>query len=160
MGRHKIQIKKIADPRNRHVTFNKRKNGLLKKAMELSLLCDAQIALVIFERRSDRPEQPANLVQFSSSDMDDILVRYSEAPNEADQSVTNADYSSMFIKGPSSAAAVPASPPSSSSSSSSSLSSSAAAAAAASVTAESGKNKRKASPKQEKGGVQKRARKQ
>ena len=46
MGRKKISIKKISDPRNRVVTFNKRKAGLIKKTMELSLLCDAKIALI------------------------------------------------------------------------------------------------------------------
>lgn len=48
MGRKKIQIARIADERNRQVTFTKRKNGLLKKARELSVLCDAEIAVVIF----------------------------------------------------------------------------------------------------------------
>ena len=39
MGRKKITIKKIADPRNRVVTFNKRKSGLIKKTMELVTKC-------------------------------------------------------------------------------------------------------------------------
>lgn len=48
MGRKKIQIARIADERNRQVTFTKRKNGLLKKARELSVLCEADIAVIIF----------------------------------------------------------------------------------------------------------------
>lgn len=48
MGRGKIQIKKIENTTSRQVTFCKRKNGLLKKAYELSLLCDAEVALLIF----------------------------------------------------------------------------------------------------------------
>jgi hypothetical protein len=98
MGRHKIDIKKIPDPRGRHVTFNKRKNGLLKKAMELSLLCDCQIALVIFETRDEKtnPDEKINLIQYSTSDMDDILLRY--ANKEAAQSVTNSDYVKMYGK--------------------------------------------------------------
>ncbi|KAF9560532.1 myocyte enhancer factor, partial [Lunasporangiospora selenospora] len=48
MGRKKIQIKTIMDERNRQVTFQKRRFGLMKKAMELSVLCDCQIGLIIF----------------------------------------------------------------------------------------------------------------
>ena len=48
VGRKKIRIERITDERNRQVTFTKRKNGLMKKAMELSVLCDCDIALVIF----------------------------------------------------------------------------------------------------------------
>ena len=42
------------------VTFAKRRNGLLKKAYELSLLCDAEVALIIFSGRG-------RLFEFSSS---------------------------------------------------------------------------------------------
>ena len=48
MGRKKIIIRKIQDERSRHATFAKRKNGLIKKAMELSVLCGCEIALVMF----------------------------------------------------------------------------------------------------------------
>jgi hypothetical protein len=48
MGRKKIQIEKIKDERSRSVTFQKRKVGIMKKAMELSILCDCEIALVIY----------------------------------------------------------------------------------------------------------------
>lgn len=48
MAREKIQIKKIDSLTARQVTFSKRRRGLFKKASELSLLCDAQVALIIF----------------------------------------------------------------------------------------------------------------
>lgn len=51
MGRGKIEIKRIENTTNRQVTFCKRRNGLLKKAYELSVLCDAEIALVVFSSR-------------------------------------------------------------------------------------------------------------
>ncbi|URD73437.1 MADS-box transcription factor [Musa troglodytarum] len=44
MGRGKIEIKRIENPTNRQVTFSKRRGGLLKKANELAILCDAQLA--------------------------------------------------------------------------------------------------------------------
>ncbi|XP_059663326.1 agamous-like MADS-box protein MADS1 isoform X3 [Cornus florida] len=51
MGRGKIEIKKIENTTNRQVTFCKRRNGLLKKAYELSVLCDAEVALIVFSTR-------------------------------------------------------------------------------------------------------------
>jgi MADS-box transcription factor, plant len=51
MGRGKIEIKRIENTTSRQVTFCKRRNGLLKKAYELSILCDVEIALIIFSGR-------------------------------------------------------------------------------------------------------------
>ncbi|KAA8537816.1 hypothetical protein F0562_027604 [Nyssa sinensis] len=48
MGRVKLQIKKIENTTNRQVTFSKRRNGLIKKAYELSVLCDVDVALIMF----------------------------------------------------------------------------------------------------------------
>ncbi|XP_027913180.1 MADS-box protein CMB1-like [Vigna unguiculata] len=51
MGRGKVELKRIENKINRQVTFAKRRNGLLKKAYELSVLCDAEVALIIFSNR-------------------------------------------------------------------------------------------------------------
>ncbi|MFQ6635774.1 hypothetical protein Gotur_010387, partial [Gossypium turneri] len=48
MSRGKIEIKKIENLNSRQVTFSKRRNGLLKKAKELSILCDAEVGVIIF----------------------------------------------------------------------------------------------------------------
>ncbi|XP_061970931.1 agamous-like MADS-box protein MADS9 isoform X1 [Populus nigra] len=48
MGRGKIEIKRIENASNRQVTYSKRKNGIIKKAKEITVLCDAQVSLVIF----------------------------------------------------------------------------------------------------------------
>ncbi|KAI0507032.1 hypothetical protein KFK09_013150 [Dendrobium nobile] len=48
MGRVKLEIKKIENNTNRQMTFSKRRNGLIKKAYELSVLCDIDIALIMF----------------------------------------------------------------------------------------------------------------
>ncbi|KAL3377946.1 hypothetical protein AABB24_004056, partial [Solanum stoloniferum] len=47
MGRGKIEIKKIENSTNRQVTYSKRRNGIFKKAKELTVLCDAKISLIM-----------------------------------------------------------------------------------------------------------------
>ncbi|KAK8480624.1 hypothetical protein V6N13_099817 [Hibiscus sabdariffa] len=70
MGRGKVELKRIENKINRQVTFAKRRNGLLKKAYELSILCDAEIALIIFSNRG-------KLYEFcSTSSMAKILEKY------------------------------------------------------------------------------------
>jgi hypothetical protein len=48
MGRGRVETKKIENRVNRQVTFSKRRRGLLKKAHELAVLCDAELAVIIF----------------------------------------------------------------------------------------------------------------
>ncbi|GLT65461.1 hypothetical protein SLA2020_378930 [Shorea laevis] len=69
MVRGKIVMKRIENAANRLVTFSKRRNGLLKKAFELSVLCDIEVAVVIFS-------QKGRLYEFSSSDMQSAIERY------------------------------------------------------------------------------------
>ena len=47
-GRQRIEIRHIKDADRREVTFSKRKSGLLKKVSELSLLCGAHVAFIVF----------------------------------------------------------------------------------------------------------------
>lgn len=48
MGRGKIEIKRIENHTNRQVTYSKRRNGIFKKAQELTVLCDAKVSLIMF----------------------------------------------------------------------------------------------------------------
>ncbi|KAJ4962832.1 hypothetical protein NE237_022771 [Protea cynaroides] len=48
MARGKVKIKRIENSVHRQVSFCKRRAGLLKKAKELSVLCDADIGVLIF----------------------------------------------------------------------------------------------------------------
>lgn len=61
----------------------KRKFGLMKKAYELSVLCDCEIALIIFNSSN-------KLFQYASTDMDKVLLKYTEY-NEPHESRTNSD---------------------------------------------------------------------
>ncbi|KAI4321098.1 hypothetical protein MLD38_034519 [Melastoma candidum] len=60
MGRGKIVIRRIDDSTSRQVTFSKRRTGLLKKAKELAILCDAEVGVVVFS-------STGKLYDFSSS---------------------------------------------------------------------------------------------
>ena len=76
MGRGKIVIRRIDNPTSRQVTFSKRRNGLMKKAKELAILCDAEVGVMIFS-------STGKLYDFSSTRSDSkisliyILLLYS-----------------------------------------------------------------------------------
>lgn len=78
MAREKIKIRKIDNITARQVTFSKRRRGIFKKAEELSVLCDADIALIIFSATG-------KLFDFSNSRMKDILSRYTRQTKEEKQ---------------------------------------------------------------------------
>ncbi|KAJ9567794.1 hypothetical protein OSB04_003760 [Centaurea solstitialis] len=69
MAREKIKIRKIDNITARQVTFSKRRRGLLKKAEELAVLCDADVALVIFSATG-------KLFEYASSSMQELLGKY------------------------------------------------------------------------------------
>ncbi|KAF3321012.1 MADS-box transcription factor 23-like protein [Carex littledalei] len=69
MGRGKIMIKRIDNTTSRQVTFSKRRSGLLKKARELSILCDAVVGLIVFSCTG-------RLYEFSNASMKAIIDRY------------------------------------------------------------------------------------
>ncbi|XP_028780713.1 floral homeotic protein DEFICIENS-like [Neltuma alba] len=56
MGRGKIEIKLIENATNRQVTYSKRRNGIFKKAHELSVLCDAKVSLIMFSKNNKMHE--------------------------------------------------------------------------------------------------------
>ncbi|KAG0481401.1 hypothetical protein HPP92_012259 [Vanilla planifolia] len=70
MGRGRVQLKRIENKINRQVTFSKRRSGLLKKAHEISVLCDAEVALIVFSNKGKLHEYATD------SSMDKILERY------------------------------------------------------------------------------------
>ncbi|XP_026428095.1 MADS-box transcription factor 16-like [Papaver somniferum] len=76
MGRGKIEIKYIKNPLNRQITYSKRKSGILKKANELTILCNAQVCLIMFSKSGKIAEyvSPATTIK-------DILDRYRRKTN-------------------------------------------------------------------------------
>ncbi|XP_015064366.1 floral homeotic protein AGAMOUS isoform X2 [Solanum pennellii] len=89
LGRGKIEIKRIENTTNRQVTFCKRRNGLLKKAYELSVLCDAEVALVVFSNRG-------RLYEYANNSVKATIERYkkacSDSSNTGSVSEANAQY--------------------------------------------------------------------
>ncbi|XP_028780365.1 MADS-box protein JOINTLESS-like isoform X4 [Neltuma alba] len=71
MTRQRIEIKKIDNITARQVTFSKRRRGLFKKALELSTLCDAEIALIVFS-------STGKLFEYASSSVPQVIERYDQ----------------------------------------------------------------------------------
>ncbi|XP_057542057.1 truncated transcription factor CAULIFLOWER D-like isoform X2 [Amaranthus tricolor] len=89
MGRRKIEMKRIEDKSNRQVTFSKRRSGLIKKARELSVLCDVDVALLVFSNRG-------RLYEFfsgasSSSSLSQVLERYQDSIAAEGKALINAE---------------------------------------------------------------------
>ena len=78
MGRKKIKIQPIKEDRNRSVTYLKRKAGLFKKAHELAVLTDSQVAVIVFGHNG-------KLAEFCSTDIDLLLLRYTEYEGAAER---------------------------------------------------------------------------
>ncbi|XP_058217720.1 MADS-box transcription factor 23-like isoform X2 [Rhododendron vialii] len=78
MGRGKIVIRRIDNTTSRQVTFSKRRNGLLKKAKELAILCDAEVGVIIFSSTD-------KLYEFASTSMKSIIERYNKSKEEHHQ---------------------------------------------------------------------------
>ncbi|XP_007032868.2 PREDICTED: truncated transcription factor CAULIFLOWER D isoform X4 [Theobroma cacao] len=81
MGRGRVQLRQIENKISRQVTFSKRRTGLLKKAHEISVLCDAEVALIVFSNKG-------KLFEYSTdSSMERILDRYEQQSNAERQLV-------------------------------------------------------------------------
>ncbi|KAF1865278.1 hypothetical protein Lal_00004652 [Lupinus albus] len=83
MGRVKLEIKRIENTTNRQVTFSKRRNGLIKKAYELSILCDIDIALIMFS-------PSGRLNHFSGRRrIEDVFTRFINLPDQERDNAVN-----------------------------------------------------------------------
>ncbi|KVH98861.1 Transcription factor, MADS-box, partial [Cynara cardunculus var. scolymus] len=71
MGRVKLKIKRLENISNRQVTFSKRRNGILKKAKELSVLCDIDIILLMFS-----PTGKPTLFTGQRSNIDEVIAKF------------------------------------------------------------------------------------
>ncbi|CAO2211623.1 unnamed protein product [Urochloa humidicola] len=74
--RGRVELRRIEDRISRQVRFSKRRSGLFKKARELSVLCDAQVALIVFSPAGRFYKFPS-----SSSSIGEIFGRYKDLAN-------------------------------------------------------------------------------
>ncbi|MCL7051446.1 hypothetical protein MKW94_005595 [Papaver nudicaule] len=85
MVRGKTEMRRIENATSRQVTFSKRRNGLMKKAFELSVLCEAEVALIVFSPRG-------KLYEFSSSSTCSIqktIERYQKYNKDVEVNYSN-----------------------------------------------------------------------
>ncbi|GMQ10656.1 hypothetical protein CsSME_00053577 [Camellia sinensis var. sinensis] len=73
MGRVKLKIKRLESTSNRQVTYSKRRNGILKKAKELSILCDIDIVLLMFS-----PTGKATLFRGERSNIEEVITKFAQ----------------------------------------------------------------------------------
>ncbi|KAI9111922.1 hypothetical protein K1719_017612 [Acacia pycnantha] len=88
MGRGKIEIKRIEHSASRQVTFSKRRKGLLKKARELSILCDAEVGLAIFS-------STGRLHEYATTSIKSAVERYNSCKEEHER-LTNPESEVKF----------------------------------------------------------------
>ncbi|XP_071715161.1 floral homeotic protein AGAMOUS [Rutidosis leptorrhynchoides] len=91
VGKGKIEIKRIENTTNRQVTFCKRRNGLLKKAYELSVLCDAEVALIVFSNRG-------RLYEYANNSVRGTIDRYKKACLDPPTSGSVAEANAQFYQ--------------------------------------------------------------
>ncbi|WOL18755.1 MADS-box transcription factor 26-like [Canna indica] len=91
MARGKVQLKRIENPAHRQATFCKRRTSLLKKAKELSVLCDADIGIFIFSTHGKLYELA------TKGTMEGLIERYKMTCGDAQTSnITEASHSREF----------------------------------------------------------------
>ncbi|KAL2936716.1 Agamous-like MADS-box protein AGL21, partial [Bienertia sinuspersici] len=84
MGRGKMVIERIDNTTSRQVTFSKRRSGLIKKARELSILCDAELGMIIFSNTG-------KLYEFASTNMRSVIERYHSTDDNKPQPTPSED---------------------------------------------------------------------
>ncbi|XP_074590005.1 protein VERNALIZATION 1-like [Curcuma longa] len=88
MGRGRVQLKRIENSTNRQVTFSKRRTGMLKKAHEISILCDAEVALIVFSAKGKLFEYSTDYRHLMGEQLDSLdLKDLQELENQLDNSL-------------------------------------------------------------------------
>ncbi|RDX74387.1 Agamous-like MADS-box protein AGL30, partial [Mucuna pruriens] len=73
MGRVKLKIKRLENTNGRQATYAKRKNGIMKKAAELSILCDIDIILLMFA-----PNGKPSICRGRRSNLEEVIAKFAQ----------------------------------------------------------------------------------
>uniref|UniRef100_A0A2N9J5N1 MADS-box domain-containing protein n=1 Tax=Fagus sylvatica TaxID=28930 RepID=A0A2N9J5N1_FAGSY len=73
MGRVKLKIKRLENTNGRQATYAKRKHGIMKKANELSILCDIDIVLLMFS-----PSGKPSICRGTRSSIEDVIAKFAQ----------------------------------------------------------------------------------
>ncbi|EAY83215.1 hypothetical protein OsI_38424 [Oryza sativa Indica Group] len=90
MGRGKVQVRRIENEVSRQVTFSKRRPGLLKKAHEIAVLCDVDVAAIVFSAKG-------NLFHYASSHTTITRWCHFSAPLLLPMGEYNVNHSGIFV---------------------------------------------------------------
>ncbi|KAJ1687232.1 hypothetical protein LUZ63_018622 [Rhynchospora breviuscula] len=74
MPRDKVEVKRIENRASMQVTFSKRRKGLFKKANELAIMCDADVAVIVFSAAN-------KLTTFGSPGVEEVIERWNSHPD-------------------------------------------------------------------------------
>ena len=92
MGKKKIKIQQLDNEKNRQLTLNKRKKGLIKKAMELAILCNADVFIQVAGVRNNN-----ETTLFSSTDLRSMTKIVNRNLKQAKKSIYfKEDYEQLF----------------------------------------------------------------
>ena len=95
MGKKNFKIEYIKDKRTRQLTLYKRKKGLLKKAMELSILCNVDIILHFSSYHTPKE----NIFFFTDRDIiKDLSLMIDNIKNRRTKIYFKNDYNLIFDK--------------------------------------------------------------
>ncbi|KAM3304207.1 hypothetical protein P3S67_015239 [Capsicum chacoense] len=94
-GRKKIKVEKMKNQNNISATFSKRRDGLFKKASELSTLCGVEIATVVFSPSKTSVSSIGNPCILSVVDMFLNPIPNNNSPQPLAQPYQNKDVTKM-----------------------------------------------------------------
>lgn len=83
----------LFEPLVRQALYVKRKNGLFRRAMELGILCDCEVAVIVMNKEG-------RLASFSSQGMENILRRYAAAAQQPHEVHTEEELYNRYVVEP------------------------------------------------------------